>query len=61
VTYIASAVKIYNAASILVRFVNKNVFVFYKKTAWPPLYNAGVVDVNFEVVGLAPDSDAVVI
>jgi hypothetical protein len=44
-SYNASAVKIYNATSSLVRFGKK--FIFY------PEKNAGVVVVNSEDVGLA--------
>jgi hypothetical protein len=52
VSYNASAVKIYNATSSLVRFENKNIF-FYLKNALAH-YSAGVVAVNFIVIGLAP-------
>jgi hypothetical protein len=50
--YNARAVKIYNATSSLVRFENKTVFLYIKKCS---TLHAGVVAVNLEVVGLAPD------
>jgi hypothetical protein len=54
-SYNASAVKIYSATSSLVRFENKNIFFYFKKTLNPTRYSAGVVAVNSKVVGLAPD------
>jgi hypothetical protein len=38
-----------------VRFENKNIFFDFVKTLSPTTYNAGVVVVNFKVLGLAPD------
>jgi hypothetical protein len=35
VSYNANAVKIYNAASSLVRFENKNIFYYFEKTLQP--------------------------
>jgi hypothetical protein len=52
VSYNASAVKNYNAASSLVRF--ENIFFLKKRTS---LLHGGVVNVNSEVVGLAPGLD----
>jgi hypothetical protein len=58
VSYNASAVKIYNAASSLVHYERKNIFCYLKKrSSLCTIYNAGVGVVNFEVVGLAPDID----
>jgi hypothetical protein len=54
-SYNASSAKIYNTTSSLVRFETKIVlFYFVCKTLYPTWYNAGVVIVNLEVVGLAP-------
>jgi hypothetical protein len=50
VSYIAGAVKIYNATSSQVRFENKKIFSSTLKNALTiSFYNS-----NFEVVGLAP-------
>jgi hypothetical protein len=46
--YNASALNIYNTTCILLQFVNKNIFFCFD------YYNAGVVVVNFKVVGLGP-------
>jgi hypothetical protein len=50
VSYNASAVKIYNATSSLVRFEDKNIFFYFENDL--AYYNAGVVAVNSKFVGL---------
>jgi hypothetical protein len=52
-SYTASAVKIYNTASSLVRFEYKSIFSTTEIALAD--YNAGVVAANLKVVGLAPD------
>jgi hypothetical protein len=55
-SYNARAVKIYNATNSLVPFENRNHFLKFEETLYST-YNASVVLVNFEVVGLAPVFD----
>jgi hypothetical protein len=53
-SYTASAVKIYNTASSLVRFEYKSIFSTTEIALAD--YNAGVVAANLKVVGLAPEA-----
>jgi hypothetical protein len=52
--YNSSVEKNYNATSSLARFVNKNSFSLKKHFSLHTMYNAGVVEINSEVVVLAP-------
>jgi hypothetical protein len=54
VSYNANDVKIYNATSSLVRFENRNIF-FYILWGNTLGFYAGVVAVNSEIEGLAPE------
>jgi hypothetical protein len=54
----SSVVEINNATSSLVRFQNKNIFIYFEKNIYLAVhtyYNAGVEVVNSKVVGLAPE------
>jgi hypothetical protein len=53
--YNARAVNTYNTAISLVRFESKIIFFYFEKYLWRNMFNAGVVGVSFEVVGLAAD------
>jgi hypothetical protein len=55
VSHNASALKIYNATSSLVRFETKNIFFCFERTLFVSYYNVGVVVVNSKVVGFSPD------
>jgi hypothetical protein len=57
----ASVAKTYNATSSLVCFENKNIFFYFEKTLWPTYFNAGVVVVNFEGEGLAPEPNPTIV
>jgi hypothetical protein len=54
-SYNASAVKIYNATSSLVRFKSENIFFCFEKTLYPTYYKAGVVVVKSKAIGLSPE------